>query len=154
METIKGKVWLFGDNIDTDAITPGAYLDSPVNEMVKHVMESVRPDFTKAFNKGDIIVAGSNFGCGSSRESAPGILKTLGIGAIVAQSFARIFFRNAIALGIPIVILESCPRGFSDGDSIEVHFEDASVVNLSTGTTMQGTKLYDVIVQTILKGGL
>ena len=99
MNVIKGKVWKFGDNIDTDVISPSKYMEAPMDEQVKHVMEAINPKFSQEVKPGDIIVAGRNFGCGSSRETAPDLIKRLGIAAVVAESFARIFFRNSVAIG-------------------------------------------------------
>ena len=102
MERLKltGTVWLFGDNVDTDQINPGKYLDAPVDEASRHVFEAIAPEFVNEFKAGEMIVAGSNFGCGSSRETAPDALKYLGVAAVIAESFGRIFFRNAIAIGL------------------------------------------------------
>lgn len=154
MQEITGRVWTFGNSIDTDAITPGAYVDAPLEEMVMHVLESVCPDFPSRFEKGDIIVAGTNFGCGSSRETAPEALKAMGVGAIIAGSFARIFFRNAVALGIPVMQVGQSPRGFTRGDVIRVNIEDALVKNLTTGEVLAGTPLYRDIMDILRAGGI
>jgi len=154
MREIQGHVWVFGDNIDTDVIAPGAYLDAPMDETVKHVLEAVRPDFPCGFRPGDIIAAGANFGCGSSRETAPEALKTMGVGAIIARSFARIFFRNAVALGIPVLQVERSPAAFSQGDIVRVNIEDAAVLNLATDETIDGIPLYKDILDIIRVGGV
>jgi len=154
VQDIQGRVWVFGDNIDTDVIAPGAYLDAPMEETVKHVLEAVRPDFPAGFQPGDIITAGGNFGCGSSRETAPEALKTMGVGAIIARSFARIFFRNAVALGIPVLQVERSPAGFSQGDIIRVNIEDPAVLNLTTNETIPGIPLYKDILDIIRVGGI
>jgi len=154
MDTIKGKIWIFGDDINTDAIVPGAYISSPMEEVVKHVLESENPDFAINFKKDDIIAGGANFGCGSSRENAPEALKRMGIGAIIARSFARIFFRNAVALGIPVMTVENSPDGFSEGNMVEVDVEEAEIKNLTTGEIINGTPLYKDILDVIKMGGI
>jgi 3-isopropylmalate dehydratase small subunit len=106
MEVIRGRVWKVGDQVNTDLITPGQYLTAPLEEVKKHVLEAINPRFAQEARGGDILVAGKNFGCGSSRESAPSALKAQGISAVVAESFARIFFRNAVAIGLAVV---PCP---------------------------------------------
>jgi 3-isopropylmalate/(R)-2-methylmalate dehydratase small subunit len=154
MEKITGRVWVFGDDIDTDLITPGPYVDAPIEEMVKHVLEAIKPNFSDDFDSGDIIVAGKNFGCGSSRETAPEALRAMGVGAIVARSYARIFFRNAIALGIPLIVAKDSPGDIEEGDTVEIDFEGASVINLNTGAELTGTPLYEDIVKVVVKGGM
>jgi len=154
MREIEGRVWVFGDGVDTDAIVPGAYLDAPMEEILAHVLESVCPEFPGGFQPGDIIAAGADFGCGSSREIAPEALRTMGVGAIIARSFARIFFRNAVALGIPVLQVESSPGALSLGDNARVDFEAATVTNLTTGETISGTPLYEDILDIIRAGGI
>jgi len=117
----RGKVWLFGDDIDTDVILPGKYLVlTDPNEMAKHALEGLVEGFSKKIAKGDIIVAGKNFGCGSSREHAPLALKYAGVGAVVARSFSRIFFRNAINIGLPAVISEDARDVLREGEVISI----------------------------------
>jgi len=154
MDTIKGNIWVFGDDINTDAIVSGAYISAPMEEVVKHIFESEHPDFTKNFKKNDIIAAGSNFGCGSSRENAPEALKRMGIGAIIARSFARIFFRNAVALGIPVITVATSPQGLSEGDTVEVDVEEASIINLTTDAIIIGTPFYKDILNVLKMGGV
>ena len=120
MKTIQGKIWKFGDNIDTDIIIPARYLTLPLEEMKLKAMSPLRPDFAAGFSPGGVIVAGRNFGCGSSREQAPAVLKALGVSAIVAESFARIFFRNAVNLGLPLVECRETAGQFTEGDVIEI----------------------------------
>jgi len=122
MSTISGKVWKLGDAIDTDIIIPARYLILPLDEMKHKALEPLRPEFAGKVKKGDVIVAGKNFGCGSSREQAPAVLKQLRISAIVAGSFARIFFRNAINLGIPVVECSEVYDHVEEGDSLEINF--------------------------------
>ncbi|NVM29134.1 MAG: 3-isopropylmalate dehydratase small subunit [Candidatus Helarchaeota archaeon] len=151
---IKGKVWKFGDNIDTDVIIPGRYLTirDPA-QMASHTFEPIRPDFAKTVSKGDIIIGGANFGSGSSREEAPFVLKILGIAAIVAESFARIFYRNAINLGIPLLELKQASKHFSEGDTIEITFEEGIIKNLTKNASHQGTKLPAFLMDLINAGG-
>lgn len=151
---IKGKVWKFGDNIDTDIIIPGRYLIiREPDAMASHTFEPIRPDFAKQVVRGDIIVGGANFGSGSSREEAPFVLKTLGITAVVAESFARIFYRNAINLGMPLLELKQASSYFSEGDTAEIHFEKGLIKNLTQGKEYRGTKLPAFLMELINAGG-
>lgn len=119
MDIIKGKTWTFGENIDTDVIIPGRYLRTfNPQDLADHVLEGERPDFTKNVKKGDIIVADENFGCGSSREQAPVAIKTAGVDAIVAKSFARIFYRNAINIGLPVIVCDIQAKDGEDRKSV------------------------------------
>jgi len=147
---ISGRVWKFGDNIDTDVIIPGKYLrTTDMSVFASHVMEGIDPQFSKKVKKGDIIVAGENFGCGSSREQAPLALKHAGIACIVAASFARIFFRNAINVGLPIIEVRiEC----EEGDSIEIDLEKGTVKNKDR--TYTGSKLPDFLCDILTDGGL
>ena len=130
MDIIKGKTWTFGENIDTDIIIPGRYLRTfNPQDLADHVLEAERPDFTKNVKKGDIIVADENFGCGSSREQAPVAIKTAGVDAIVAKSFARIFYRNAINIGLPVII---CDIDAKDGDIINIDLSKGLITNETT----------------------
>ncbi|RJP68085.1 MAG: 3-isopropylmalate dehydratase small subunit [Candidatus Abyssobacteria bacterium SURF_17] len=151
---ITGPAWTFGNNVDTDQITPGHYMDLPIEEMSKHVFEPIAPEFVSDFKAGGIIVGGSNFGCGSSRETAPDALKFLGVAAIVAESFARIFFRNAIAIGLPVLVCPGIASAVSMGDELEVDFEAARVTNLSTKKQFQATPLHHIMVESLKKGGI
>jgi 3-isopropylmalate dehydratase small subunit len=154
MKAIEGKVWKFGDNIDTDLIVPGQYLDAPMEEIVKHVLASVNPDFVKEVKRGDIIIAGRNFGCGSSRENAPGAIKELGISCIVAESFARIFFRNAIAIGLPIISCTGVSDAFEDGDIAHIEIQEASVENRTKKQSLKAENLSDEMISILSKGGI
>ncbi len=151
---VKGTAWTFGDNIDTDQITPSQYMDLPVEEMSKHVFEPIAPGFADEFKPGKIIVGGSNFGCGSSRETAPEALKFLGAAAVVAENFARIFFRNAIAIGLPVLVCPGISKEVSAGDEIEVDFARARVANLSTNKVLTGVPLNEMMLQSLEKGGM
>ncbi|MFZ3059372.1 MAG: homoaconitase small subunit [Candidatus Methanoperedens sp.] len=147
---ISGKVWKFGDNIDTDVIIPGKYLrTTDMNVFASHVMEGIDPEFPKKVKTGDIIVAGKNFGCGSSREQAPLALKHAGIACIVAESFARIFFRNAINVGLPII---EAKIDCSEGDIIEIDLGNGIVKHRDK--TYPATKLPDFLREILADGGL
>lgn len=151
---IRGKVWKFGNHIDTDQIIAGPYLTIiDQDELASHAMETLNPDFAKKVKPGDIIVAGKNFGCGSSREEAPFVLKRLGITAIVAEFFARIFYRNAINLGLPLVEVKDVAQKFEEGDTIEIELEKGMVRNTRTNEELQGTKLPDFLMEIIREGG-
>ena len=147
---ISGKAWKFGDNVDTDVIIPGKYLrTTDMSVFASHVMEGIDPSFSQKVRKGDIIVAGKNFGCGSSREQAPLALKYAGIACIVAESFARIFFRNAINVGLPII---EARIDCKEGDNIEIDLEKGIVKN--NGKTYPATKLPDFLRDILADGGL
>ena len=153
MDPIHGKVWLFGDNVDTDVITPGVYVDAPMEEMKKHVLEALNPNFPKEVKPGDIIVAGKNFGCGSSRETAPDAIKALGVRAVIAESFARIFFRNAISIGLPVLPCPGAPGTFREGEEAELDVSGAKVKNLSSNKILQGQPLAKDILDILSRGG-
>jgi len=155
VDMIKGKALKYGDDVNTDVIFPGRYLAlTEPEEIAAHAMEDLDPDFLKKLERGDIIVAGKNFGCGSSREQAAIALKYAGVGAIVAKSFARIFYRNAINQGIPVV---ECPEGaeaIEDGDEIEIDLDNGVLVDKSTGETFNFKPLPEFIQNILSKGGL
>ncbi|KXA91312.1 3-isopropylmalate dehydratase [candidate division MSBL1 archaeon SCGC-AAA259A05] len=156
MEKIKGKTWKFGDDISTDLIISGKYKFKTLNmgKLAERAMESVDPEFSEKVEKGDVIVAGENFGCGSSREQAPLVLKELGIGAIISKFFARIFFRNAINVGTPVIESEKIPERTSEGDELEIDLETGKIENLSTGETFEVDPLPDFLLQLLKDGGL
>lgn len=150
---IQGKALKYGDDINTDLIIAGRYLHIyDPDQLASHAMEDLDPKFHEKFVKGNILVAGKNFGCGSSREQAVISLKYAGVRAIVATSFARIFFRNAINLGIPVVKVQSSE--IHSGDEIVIDMTNGSVENLTTGITLQGEKLPKKIIELIHDGGL
>ena len=152
---ISGRVWKFGDNIDTDVILPGKYLTlTDPRELAQHAMEGVNPEFSRKVKAGDIIVAGRNFGCGSSREHAPLALKHLGIGAVVAKSFARIFFRNAVNIGLPVVICPEAYEAVEQGDLVEIDLEGGVLRDLSKGVELKFKPLPEFLVEILSKGGL
>jgi len=135
MKKIKGKVWKFGDNIDTDVIIPGRYLRTfDPKDLARHVMEGEREDFASNVEKGDIILADSNFGCGSSREQAPLAIKTAGIDIIIAKSFARIFYRNAINIGLPVVVADIEAQ---EGEILDIDLEKGTIANENSGKSFK-----------------
>lgn len=156
MERIQGKAYKFGDDINTDVIYPGKYLSITTDreEMAKHCFETVYPEFLTQAQAGDIIVAGRNFGCGSSREQAATCLKYFGIRAVIAESFARIFYRNALNLGLPVIVAPGIAALVNHGDKVEIDLEQGLVKNTSTGDSIRSTKLPPFIMQIINDGGL
>ena len=153
---IRGKAWKFGDNIDTDQIFPGAYLTlTDVEEMGKHAMEGVpgKEDFAKRVNKGDIIVAGKNFGCGSSREQAPIAIKGCGISLVIAKSFARIFYRNAVNIGLPIMECKDVDM-IDEGDMLEVDLESGEIRDIEKNITLRGSPVTSLEFEIMKAGGL
>ncbi len=149
------RVWVFGDDISTDAIIPGRYLAKrEPRELAKHAMEGAAPEFARKVRGGDIIIAGKNFGCGSSREHAPIALKAAGISAVVAESFARIFYRNAINQGLPVLTCAGVSKRFSRGDRVGVDFKKGVVRNLTTGETFKAEPLPRFVLAIIRAGGL
>ena len=152
METMEGKVWKFRDSIDTDVIIAGRYLRtfSP-DDLASHVMEAEDPEFADKVQKGDIIVAGWNFGCGSSREQAPVALKHAGVSAIVAKSFARIFYRNAINVGLPVIIADVEAQ---EGDILRISLENGLIQNITTGKNFQIQPFKDFMLEILEDGGL
>jgi 3-isopropylmalate/(R)-2-methylmalate dehydratase small subunit len=151
---LKGRAFKFGDGISTDHITPGrlAHLRSNLPELAKHVLEDADPTFASRVKKGDFVVAGSNFGLGSSREHAPLVIKMAGVSAILAKSVARIFFRNAINLGLPVLICDT--DGINDGDELEVDLGKGTVKDITTGQQLTFSKLPEVMLKILGEGGL
>lgn len=152
---IRGKVTVLGNNIDTDQIYPGRFLElvNPA-EIGTHCLAGVDEDIAKKFIKGDIVVAGSNFGCGSSREHAPIALINMGASVILADSFARIFFRNSINLGLPLIVCKDISKELNDGDEIEVDIEEGTVKVLSTGKIINGDKIGEYAMEILEAGGI
>jgi len=149
------KAFKYGDNVDTDVIIPARYLNiSNRAELCSHAMEDIDTNFVKTVEQGDIIVAGHNFGCGSSREHAPLVLKECGVSLIIAKSFARIFYRNAINIGLPIVECAMAADGIAAGDSIEAHLSEGEIHNLTTDTIYHTQPLPDFIMGISAAGGL
>jgi len=150
----RGRVWKLGDNIDTDVITPGKYLILPIDELKKYVLEPIDPEFPRRVKPGDILVAGKNFGCGSSREQAPAALKALGVSVVIAESFARIFFRNAISLGLPVMICDGISEKVKEGEFLEVNLEIGEIRNLNTGQIIKTKILSKQMVEILKAGGI
>ncbi|MGN0771757.1 MAG: 3-isopropylmalate dehydratase small subunit [Christensenellales bacterium] len=152
---IEGKVFKFGDDIDTDVIIPATYLNThDEKELAKHCMEYTNPEFYGQVRQGDIMVAGRNFGCGSSREHAPIAIKGCGVSIVIAKSFARIFYRNAINIGLYIIECPEAVDGIKDGDRVSVNVDTGVITNLSTNTTYQGQAFPKFIQNIIECGGL
>ena len=151
---LTGKVWKYGANVDTDAIIPARYLSlSTPEELARHCMEDVDPEFAQKVQPGDIIVATTNFGCGSSREHAPLAIKGAGVSCVIANTFARIFYRNAINIGLPIL---ECPQAeeIEAGQTLEVELETGRIHNLDTGQTFQAEPYPEFMMSIIQAGGL
>jgi 3-isopropylmalate dehydratase small subunit len=150
---IRGRAHVFGDDVNTDVIIPAMYLNTFDAEFLgKHAMEGLDPDFVSGVRPGDILVAGSNFGCGSSREHAPVAIKACGISAVVAKSFARIFFRNAINIGLPALAADASST--RDGDRLEIVLEEGRIRNADRGETYEFTRLPEFLLRILENGGL
>ena len=146
-----GKVHKFGDNVDTDVIIPARYLNVPdPAELAKHCMEDIDVDFAKKVNKGDIIVANKNFGCGSSREHAPIAIKASGVSCVIAETFARIFYRNAINIGLPIIECPEAAKDIDEGDEVEIDFDSGKIINKTKNEEYQG-QAFPEFMQKIIK---
>ena len=151
---MQGKVWKFGDNIDTDLIIAARYLNtSEPSELAKYVMEDADPQFVEKMSHGDIIVAGENFGCGSSREHAPIALKAAGVSAVIAPTFARIFYRNAFNMGLPIFELAESVE-ISEGDTVKVDMEKGEVINITQAKTYKFSPIPAFMQELVDAGGL
>jgi 3-isopropylmalate/(R)-2-methylmalate dehydratase small subunit len=156
MKTImEGKAFVFGNNLDTDQIYPGKYLElANTEDITKHALEGADPNFVKMFRPGDIIVGGTNFGCGSSREQAAIALKGIGSGAILAESFARIFYRNAINLGVPLLVSPGIGNRVSQEDILEIDIEIGRAHNRTTGEDLEIQPLSDYVLDILRMGGI
>ena len=149
----KGHVFKYGDNVDTDVIIPARYLNSfEAQELASHAMADIDPEFVNKVQPGDLIVANKNFGCGSSREQAPGVLKALGVQAVVAKSFARIFYRNSINIGLPVIVCKDLPDEVNTGDQMVLHMSEGTVE--ANGKTYSCTKLPEYMQNILNQGGL
>jgi 3-isopropylmalate/(R)-2-methylmalate dehydratase small subunit len=154
-EALRGCVWKYGDNVDTDAIIPARYLNVSAPEaLAEHCMEDIDAAFRERVQRGDIVVAGSNFGCGSSREHAPLALKAAGVSCVVAASFARIFYRNSIDIGLPILECPEAVEVTKTGHTLQVDLEQGTVRNLDTGQVFQAEPYPPFLVAIIEAGGL
>lgn len=153
--TAQGRVHTYGDNVDTDVIIPARYLNtSSHEELAAHCMEDIDKDFVSRVRPGDILVARKNFGCGSSREHAPIAIKASGISCVIASTFARIFYRNAINIGLAILECPAASDGIDDGDQVSVDFATGVITNVTKGTTFQAEPFPPFIQEMIEKGGL
>jgi len=151
----KGKAIKYGDNVDTDVIIPARYLNtSEPAELAKHCMEDLDKRFLDKVGKGDIMVAGKNFGCGSSREHAPIAIKASGISCVIAETFARIFYRNAINIGLPIIECPEAAKDISDGDELAVDFESGKIANITKNKTYTGMPFPEFMQEIIAADGL
>jgi 3-isopropylmalate/(R)-2-methylmalate dehydratase small subunit len=153
---MQGRAFKFGDNISTDHIAPGRlfHLRSDLQEFAKHVLEDADENFAKEMKKGDFVVAGNNFGLGSSREHAPQIIKIAGVEAVIAKSFARIFYRNAINIGLPIIECPEAAVAIKVGDEVKVDFDSGLITNVTTGETFRGQAFPEFMQKLIACGGL
>ena len=153
--SVKGKVFKYGDNVDTDVIIPARYLNtSDPKELAAHCMEDIDIDFVKKVKPGDIIVANKNFGCGSSREHAPLAIKTAGVSCVIASTFARIFYRNAINIGLPILECDEAVKAIEAGDELEVDFKTGVIKNLTKEESYQGQGFPEFMQKIIDNDGL
>jgi 3-isopropylmalate/(R)-2-methylmalate dehydratase small subunit len=147
------KAWVFGDNIDTDVIAPGRYMKFGIEEIAPHCLEAVNPDLSRQVTKGDIIVAGRNFGCGSSREQAPAALKHLGVAALVAESFAGLFYRNALNLGLPALVCSGAKR-IRQGDRLSIDYASNQVFDLTLDERLPFEPIPAHLMEMVRDGGL
>ncbi len=152
---MKGKAWKFGDDVNTDAIVPARYLNTTdPEELASHCMEDADPEFIGKMSPGDVIVAGRNFGCGSSREHAPLAIKSAGISCVIAEGFARIFFRNSINIGLPIFECPDAARDISEGDEVEADMSAGTIRNLTTSKSYSVPPWPEELQRIIAAGGL
>lgn len=150
-----GRAFRYGDNVDTDVIIPARYLTTTdESELAKHALEDLDATFVERVNAGDVVVAGKNFGCGSSREHAPIAIKGTGVAGVVASSYARIFFRNAINTGLPIIECPEAVAGISEGDEVTIDAKAGIVRNVTTGEEFKGEPLPDFVMDIVRAGGL
>lgn len=151
----EGKVFKYGDNVDTDVIIPARYLNSSdPAELATHCMEDIDKEFVNKVHKGDIIVAEKNFGCGSSREHAPIAIKAAGVSCVIAETFARIFYRNSINIGLPIIECPKAAQAIKDGDQVEVNFDSGVITDVTTGETFEGQPFPEFMQKIIKAEGL
>jgi len=151
----KGKVHKFGDNVNTDDIIPAKFLNTTdPKELASHCMEGISADFAKDVKPGDIIVAGANFGCGSSREHAPFSIKSAGVSCVIAETFARIFYRNSINIGLPIMECKEAADDIENGDEVEVDFDNGEIRNITTGKVYKSQSFPEFMRKIIAAGGL
>jgi len=153
--TLEGRIWKFGSDVDTDAIIPARYLNqSDPKELAKHAMEDERPEFYREVKEGDLLLAGKNFGCGSSREHAPIALKAAGISCIIAKSFARIFYRNSLNLGLPVLESPEASEAIQDGDQVRIDLATGEVFDLTQNRKFSAKPIPDFMQELLNDGGL
>jgi 3-isopropylmalate/(R)-2-methylmalate dehydratase small subunit len=150
----KGRVWKFGDNVPTDVITPIAILFKPIEEIARHVLAAANPEFPKKVQRGDIIVAGQNFGCSSGRAVAPKAIRAAGVSVVLAESFSRTFYRNAHEVGLPILIAPGISRKVDEGDLLEANIETGEISNLTKGERLRGEPSPPFLLEMLRSGGL
>ncbi len=149
------RIWMLGDNVNTDVIIPGRYnVTTDRAQLARYCLCEVLPQFAQEVQKGDIIMAGHNFGCGSSREHAPAAIQAAGTRAVIARSFARIFYRNAVNIGLPVLVCEEAVLASADGQEIEVHLETGVIDNLTTGQSFQAQPLPPFVANIVAAGGI
>ncbi len=153
-DLIRGRAWCFGDDVSTDALSPGQWAIDPVEVRMAHTLESLDSRFPAQVRPGDLVIAGRNFGCGSSRETAPENLQALGVACVVAESFARIFLRNAIAIGLPVLVCPGIRPEISDGDQVQVDLGAGTVRNPRTGSVLSGERLPAEMRAILAAGGI
>jgi 3-isopropylmalate dehydratase small subunit len=155
MSELRGRAHVYGDNVNTDVIIPARYLNvSDADQLAAHCMEDLDPEFVKRVRPGDILVGGEDFGCGSSREHAPIAIKAAGIGAVIARSFARIFFRNALNIGLPVLVSPAAAAKIEAGDELEIDLAAGTITDITRGATYQAQPFPDFLRQIIAAGGL
>lgn len=151
---IRGRAWCFGDDVSTDALSPGQWAIDPVEVRMAHTLESLDDRFPSQVRPGDVVIAGRNFGCGSSRETAPENLKALGVACVVAESFARLFLRNAIAIGLPVLVCPGIRAGMAGADQVEVDLAAGTVRDERTGSLLTGERLPAEMRAILAAGGI
>lgn len=149
-----GRVWKFDHDISTDVLSPGQFALDPVEVRKLHVLESVNPAFAPEVKPGDVVIAGRNFGCGSSRETAPENLKALGVACVVTESLGRLFMRNAVAVGLPVLVCTGVHEAFADGDTAEVDLASGKVRNVESGAELHGEPLPSEMLEILDAGGI
>ena len=154
MNVYKGRAWKFGDNIDTDLIVPSVYLRAPMEVVLQHTFEAIRPDFSKQVKPGDIIVGGKSFGFGSHREKAAWVPKLLKVSVVVADSFARTFFRNCVNIGMPILPIQNVSKMVEEGDEVEVDLQKGILRNITKGTSIAAKPLPEIVLNILHAGGI
>jgi|TARA_B100000315_G_scaffold251274_1_gene285764 3-isopropylmalate/(R)-2-methylmalate dehydratase small subunit len=150
---MSGRVWKFGDDVNTDVLAPGIYIKLPIDELASHCLEAVEPNFASSVAEGDIVVGGKNFGMGSSREQAAQVLKELGVAAVIAPSFGGIFYRNAFNLGLPAIVSDDIGK-IDDKHELKIDLKTGGIQNMTTGTELTGEAIPDNLLALVEAGGL